>query len=295
MATWHTRDGGRVFTLIRESVSQRKTTCTRIGIVRMHGAGPSTQGGRFSVNRKVWIFSVVSTVVAMLMASVAVAFAAQDEGGQGQESMTVCHKGHTITVATPAVAAHERHGDTEGACPAEDAGTPEDTEGTTPDTTTPDTTTPDTAADDQYGQEKVMLCHKGHTITVARPAVAAHERHGDIEGACPAEDSSGDGVADEGQEGIVSGPAEGRDLYGDSTANTMRGTLHADFLQSGRGPDVVFGGVGNDFIDGVDGISGNDELDGGRGIDHCVGDEGDTFRYCNGNVVEVPSGTQSAK
>jgi hypothetical protein len=54
-------------------------------------------------------------------------------------------------------------------------------------------------------------------------------------------------------------------------------------------------GVGNDFIDGVDGISGNEELGGGRGIDHCVGDEDDTFPYCDGNVVEVPSGTQSAK
>jgi hypothetical protein len=40
---------------------------------------------------------------------------------------------------------------------------------------------------------------------------------------------------------------------------------------------------------------GNDELDGGRGIDHCAGDEGDTFRYCDGNVVEVPSGTRLAK
>jgi len=57
----------------------------------------------------------------------------------------------------------------------------------------------------------------------------------------------------------------------------------------------VFGDVGNDFIDGVDGISGNDELDGGRGIDHCVDDEGDTFRHCDGNVVEVPSGTRSVK
>jgi hypothetical protein len=45
------------------------------------------------------------------------------------------------------------------------------------------------------------------------------------------------------------------------------------------------------FFGGV----GNDELDGGRGIDHCVGDEADTFRYCDGNVVEVPSGTRSAK
>jgi hypothetical protein len=43
------------------------------------------------------------------------------------------------------------------------------------------------------------------------------------------------------------------------------------------------------------GGAGNDGLDDGRGIDHCVGDEGDTFRYCDGNVVEVPSGRQSVK
>lgn len=226
------------------------------------------------MNGKVLIFSVISTVTALMMVSMAVAFGAQDKGSQGQEKMTICHKGQTVTVATPAMKAHERHGDTQGDCPAEDAGTPEET-------------TPETAASDQYGQEKVVLCHKGHTITVAMPAVAAHERHGDTMDACPAEEPA--------QESVAGGPAEGRDLYGDSAANTLRGTLHADFLQSGRGPDVMFGGVGNDIIDGVDGISGNDEIDGGRGIDHCVGDEGDTFRYCDGNAVEVPSGTQAAK
>jgi hypothetical protein len=123
------------------------------------------------VNRKVWIASVISTVVALMLASMAVAFAAQEEGGNAQE--------------------------------------------------------------------KVTICHKGHTITVAAPALAAHERHGDTEGACPAEDGAGEGGADEGQEGMASSPAEGRDLYGDSAANTLRGTLHADFLQSGRGSDVV--------------------------------------------------------
>jgi len=46
--------------------------------------------------------------------------------------------------------------------------------------------------------------------------------------------------------------------------------------------------VEKDYIDGVDGIAGNDELDGGWGIEHCVGDEGDTFVNCDGNVVEVP-------
>ena len=32
----------------------------------------------------------------------------------------------------------------------------------------------------------VEICHKGRTISVAMPAVAAHERHGDTVGACGA-------------------------------------------------------------------------------------------------------------
>jgi hypothetical protein len=36
----------------------------------------------------------------------------------------------------------------------------------------------------QYGHHKVVLCHKGHTIRVAPPAVKAHLRHGDKLGAC---------------------------------------------------------------------------------------------------------------
>jgi hypothetical protein len=39
-------------------------------------------------------------------------------------------------------------------------------------------------------QERIVVCHKlgtpaEHEITVAEPAVAAHERHGDTLGACP--------------------------------------------------------------------------------------------------------------
>jgi hypothetical protein len=34
-------------------------------------------------------------------------------------------------------------------------------------------------------EEKVTLCHKGHTITVAASAVPAHLAHGDTLGACP--------------------------------------------------------------------------------------------------------------
>ena len=38
------------------------------------------------------------------------------------------------------------------------------------------------------GQDKVTICHKGQTITVAAPAVAAHERnHGDTHGPCEPE------------------------------------------------------------------------------------------------------------
>jgi hypothetical protein len=43
-------------------------------------------------------------------------------GGEGQEKVTICHKAgehnqHTITVAKPAVPAHQKHGDTIGPCP----------------------------------------------------------------------------------------------------------------------------------------------------------------------------------
>lgn len=36
----------------------------------------------------------------------------------------------------------------------------------------------------QYGRHRVAICHKGHTIRVAQPAVKAHLRHGDTLGAC---------------------------------------------------------------------------------------------------------------
>ena len=34
------------------------------------------------------------------------------------------------------------------------------------------------------GQEKVTICHKGKTITVARPALKGHLKHNDTEGPC---------------------------------------------------------------------------------------------------------------
>ena len=70
-----TRGSGCVFTLTCEGVSQGKRTCIRNAIYQVYGAGPSTQGGWSSLNRKVWIVSVISTVTALLIASMAVAFA----------------------------------------------------------------------------------------------------------------------------------------------------------------------------------------------------------------------------
>jgi hypothetical protein len=40
------------------------------------------------------------------------------------------------------------------------------------------------AGTDAKGQEKVTLCHNGHPITVAAPAVPAHLEHGDLVGVC---------------------------------------------------------------------------------------------------------------
>jgi hypothetical protein len=57
---------------------------------------------------------------------------------------------------------------------------------------------PDLGETVQAAQERVAICHRGQTITVARPAVPAHIAHGDTEGAC--EDVEVDAGADAGAE-----------------------------------------------------------------------------------------------
>ena len=103
------------------------------------------------MSRNVSILSVVVGMMVTVLAMGSVAFAAEDEGGQGQQKVTLCHKGHTITVGAPAVVAHERHGDDEGACETETPETPGEVsppDTTVPDTTVPDTTVPDTTTPD---------------------------------------------------------------------------------------------------------------------------------------------------
>lgn len=158
------------------------------------------------------------------------------------------------------------------------------------DTTMPDTATPDNEGG--LGQQKVTLCHKGkNEITVGEPAADAHLNHGDTEGACQAGNIDGtenrDEISDGADDEVMNSTRGGEDLYGDSAADNLRGSPNADFLQGGRGPDRMFGGTNKDYIDGVDSIAGNDKVYGGWGTDHCVGDDGDTFEGCDGNVVEV--------
>jgi hypothetical protein len=100
-------------------------------------------------------------------------------GGGQQKVVTLCHKGKTITVGAPALAAHLNHGDSEGACPTEGPGSEPSGE----------TMEPEAAKNGggggSGGQEKVTLCHKDKkTLTVGAPAQAAHLRHGDSLGPC---------------------------------------------------------------------------------------------------------------
>jgi hypothetical protein len=101
--------------------------------------------------------------------------------GGSQQKVTLCHKDNkSLTVGAPALAAHLRHGDTQGACQTEGAGSELFRE----------TMKPEAAKNARDGgsgtQDKVTLCHKNkNTLTVGAQAQSAHLRHGDSLGACP--------------------------------------------------------------------------------------------------------------
>jgi hypothetical protein len=106
----------------------------------------------------------------------------EGEHGRGgsQQKITLCHKNkNTLTVGAPALAAHQRHGDRQGACETEGAGSELSGE----------TMKPEAAkhggADGSGGQDKVILCHKNKILTVGAQAQEAHMRHGDTLEACP--------------------------------------------------------------------------------------------------------------
>lgn len=104
--------------------------------------------------------------------------------GLGGRMVTLCHKPdganpHTITVASPAVAAHLAHGDTRGAC-AE----------TQPPAAAPITRPVAPPVAPPAGEEMVTICHSPNsrnpqTLTIPRSALQGHLGHGDTMGACP--------------------------------------------------------------------------------------------------------------
>ena len=103
----------------------------------------------------------------------------QEHGRGSQQKVTLCHKSkNTLTVGAPALGAHRRHGDTQGACQTEGAGS-----GPSGETIGPEAAQ-DGGGGNSGGQDKVTLCHKKNTITVGTQAQAAHLRHGDSLEAC---------------------------------------------------------------------------------------------------------------
>jgi hypothetical protein len=107
----------------------------------------------------------------------------EEEHGRGgsQQKVDLCHKDKkTLTVGAPALAAHVRHGDTQGACKTEGAGSEHSGETMKPEAAK------NVEGGGSAGQDKVILCHKHkNTLTVSTQAQAAHVRHGDSLGACP--------------------------------------------------------------------------------------------------------------
>ena len=104
----------------------------------------------------------------------------QEHGRGSQQKVTLCHKSkNTLTVGAPALDAHRRHGDTQGSCQSEGAGS--DLSG---ETIGPEAVQDGGGGNSGVGQDKVTLCHKKNTITVGAQAQAAHLRHGDSLEAC---------------------------------------------------------------------------------------------------------------
>jgi hypothetical protein len=103
--------------------------------------------------------SVLRTLIVTLALAAATSAMAQkkDPVSPNEPKVTICHNGHSITVAQSAVPAHLAHGDTVGPCASE---------------------------------SNVLLCHRGRTINVAQSAVPSHLAHGDTLGECSTVSSS---------------------------------------------------------------------------------------------------------
>jgi hypothetical protein len=81
------------------------------------------------------------------------------------------------------------------------------------------------AAQDQYGPQKVTICHKGHTITISRSALPAHLAHGDFVGVCPAGAGGVAGAGAGGTLGLASQSGNTLPLTGLSLGATVLASL----------------------------------------------------------------------
>ncbi len=88
---------------------------------------------------------------------------------KGNNKVTICHKGKTISVNSNAVKAHLAHGDYLGSCSGSSAMIVAHDHD-------------HSVVNAKKGNNKVTICHKGKTISVNSNAVNAHLAHGDYLG-----------------------------------------------------------------------------------------------------------------
>ncbi len=98
------------------------------------------------------------------------------------------------------------------------------------------------------GQEKVTICHKGQTITIARPAVAAHLAHGDTEGACAPVETCLPVTGTEGDvtraNGAYTATTTGSSDFGNLVFEVPSGTTFADIVSLESAFTFTEGGCG---------------------------------------------------
>ena len=138
---------------------------------------------------------------------------------QGNEKVTICHKGQTKQIPEPALGGHLGHGDTLGAC---GSGTNDDNQGNDDDDDDNNTNDDDNGTGNN--DSKVTICHippgnpeAAETLSISVNALPAHLGHGDTEGACP----DGDDDDDQNTGDIYGVNVAAGDFDGDETAEIV--------------------------------------------------------------------------
>jgi Ca2+-binding RTX toxin-like protein len=219
------------------------------------------------MSRSASILIAASVMTIMGLTIAVVAYAAQNGDAPGQTKVTLCHKDKkTITVGSPAADAHLAHHEVDvvGAC-----------------------------EESRIGPVEEMTMMTEPTTMMTEPTTSEEEIGEDANLADPATDTTNIEGTNQDDNTSAGTDNEDDDLYGDSSANKLLGRHGNDYLEGGQGPDRMVGGKQGDYINGADGKPG-DVINGGIGADFCVGDVGDKFENCDGNVAKVPVPPESA-